>query len=81
MSAGNQSPGIGIAKDQYILHHLFCLSAFNNQAVFVVQAIGINQCCFVIFVEELFLAKGFDFLIQPVQKRAVPLETAGAILS
>ena len=53
----------------------FCRSrrnaAFHYKAVFIIQTVSVDQCRFIILVEEVFLPQRNDFIVDPVQKRLI----------
>ena len=49
------------------------LSALDHQGIFIVFAVGIQQCRLIICVEEVLFSEGDDLLIQPVEQGAVAL--------
>ena len=52
-------------------------TALYYQGVLVVLAVGVQQGCLVVGVEEVFLAQGLDLVVQPVQQGGVALGDGG----
>ena len=53
-------------------------AALNHQGVLVILAVGVEQGCLIVGVEEVLGAQGLDFVIQPVQQRGVALGDGGS---
>ena len=49
------------------------LAAFHHKGLPVIRSVGLRQCRVVGRVEELFLSKLHDLIVQPFQQRSVPL--------
>ena len=56
-----------------LLHELL------HQGVLVILAVGVEQGCLIVGVEEVLGAQGLDFVIQPVQQRGVALGDGGTM--
>ena len=49
------------------------LTAFDYKLFLVVLTVGAGEGCFIIGVEEVFLAQCFDFAVDPIKQRFVAL--------
>ena len=49
-----------------------------DKLFFVVLAVGVDQCLFIILVEELLVSKRLDLIIDPVEQAFVALGDSGS---
>lgn len=49
------------------------LAAFDYKLFLVIRAVSACEGCFIVGVEEVFLAECFDFAVNPIKQRFVAL--------